>query len=77
MTTKDRLHRLIDALPEHELGQAERLLATLPGADPVLRAVLLAPEDDEGETDEERAAVREACEQVERGELVDDADFVL
>lgn len=77
MTTKNRLHQLVDALPESELSGAERLLAALTTDDQVLRAVLLAPEDKEAETDQEREAVEEARAQRDGGELVDDADFAL
>jgi hypothetical protein len=74
MTTKYRLHELVDALPEHEWSEAERLLAALVTDDPVLRAVRLAPLDDEEETEDERAAVQEARAERDRGELIDDAD---
>lgn len=76
-TSKERLHRLVDELPDNELAEAERILEALTIDDPVLRAVEMAPLDDEPETDEERAAVAEAREEAARGELVDDADFVL
>jgi hypothetical protein len=69
MVSKEGLHQLIDALPESELDKAARLLAALETTDPVLRALLLAPEDDEPETDEERAAVDEAREAARRGEV--------
>jgi predicted transcriptional regulator len=74
MTTKYRLHQMVDALPDNELDEAERLLAALMTDDPVLRAVRLAPLDDEAETDDERAAVQEGLAERDRGELVDDAD---
>jgi hypothetical protein len=77
MTTKEALHRLIDELPEAEVAKAERLLKGLRIPDPVLRAIELAPLDDEPETDEERAAVQEAREEAARGDLIDDAEFVL
>jgi len=38
------------------------------GGDPVLRAFLSAPEDDEPLTAEEEAAIREAEEEIARGE---------
>ena len=38
--------------------------------DPVLRAFLNAPEDDEPESEEERAAVEEAYEDIARGEVL-------
>jgi hypothetical protein len=48
MTVKERLHHLVDALPESEAPTATRILEALVAtADPVLRAHLLAPADDE------------------------------
>lgn len=70
MSTRDRLHRLIDELPESELTAAGRFLHYLRAtADPVMRALLEAPPDDEPETDEERQAVQEAREELARGEV--------
>ena len=60
MTTKDRLHQLVDDLPEGEIADAaEQLLQYLRtyGADPLARKLLSAPIDDEPETQEEHAAV--------------------
>ena len=65
MTTKETLHRLIDELAEDE---AERLLRWI--EDPFLRALALAPEDDEPETAEERILVEEARQELARGEYV-------
>ena len=70
MPTRDMLHRLIDELPESELAAAERFLYYLRATtDPVLRALLEAPPDDEPETEEERRAVQEAREELARGEV--------
>ena len=67
---RDTLHRLIDELPESELPAAERFLNYLRAtADPVLKALLEAPIDDEPETEEERRAVQEAREELARGEV--------
>ncbi len=56
MTTKASLHQLIDTLPDTELEAAERYLLFLREmADPVRRALLTAPWDDEPETEEERS----------------------
>jgi hypothetical protein len=67
-TSRDSLHRLVDALPDAALDAAARYLEALGRPDPVLRALLLAPTDDEPETDEERAAVAEARADYGRGE---------
>jgi hypothetical protein len=76
MLSKDALHQPVDRLPDAALGEAERYLRALQTEDPVLRAALLAPYDDEPEIEEERAGVREARAEIARGELVDDADLV-
>lgn len=72
MSTKNRLHQLVDELPESEVPAAERFLEYLRdrGLEPLVRALLSAPEDDEPETPEEAAAVQIAREQVDRGETV-------
>jgi hypothetical protein len=70
MSARNGLHRLIDELPESELAAAERFLHYLRAtADPVLRALLEAPLDDEPETDEERRLVYEGREELARGEV--------
>lgn len=43
--------------------------------DPVLRAFLNAPEDDEPETEEERAVVEEAYEELKSGRVVSDEEL--
>ena len=77
MTTKERLHRLIDQLPEPELADAERVLEALRvhGADRLARRLLTAPLDDEPETEDERRAVAEARDALARGEVVRDEDL--
>ena len=70
MSARDSLHRLVDELLESDLTAAERFLHCLCAtADPVLRALLEAPLDDEPETEEERRAVQEAREELARGEV--------
>jgi len=72
MTTRDRLHRWADVLPEAELDTAERVLAALAGAlDPAAPAARLAPDDDEPETAAERAGVAEALAAYAAGDVVD------
>jgi hypothetical protein len=61
MGSRDSLHRLVDDLPETEIGRAERLLLVLKEtAEQPLSTLENAPEDDEPETHEEAAAVAEA-----------------
>ena len=70
MPMRNTLHRLVDELPESELAAAECFLNYLRvTADPVLRALLEAPLDDEPETEEERRAVHAAREDLARGEV--------
>jgi len=65
MTTKDLLRRLVDALPAEELPAARRFLEYLRDrGDPVLRAFLDAPEDDEPLSPEDDAAVATADEEL-------------
>ncbi|HLH22574.1 MAG TPA: hypothetical protein VK066_08630 [Chloroflexota bacterium] len=69
MGSKDTLHRLVDALPETAVDEAERRLQALSTEDPVWRAALLAPLDDEAETPEESAALAEGREAIARGDV--------
>ena len=70
-TKREALHRLADELPEDELHAAERYLQFLrEKGDPLLRALMNAPYDDEPETKEERQAVAEARAEADRGELI-------
>jgi hypothetical protein len=70
VTVKEELHCLIEELPECELHAAKRFLEYLRAVplDPVLRAFLEAPEDDEPVTEEEEAAIAEAKAEIDRGE---------
>ena len=70
MTSKRILHQLVDSLPEGALAEAERHLRALQTDDPVARAHLLAPDDDEAETEDERRAVAEARADFEAGHVV-------
>ena len=77
MVTREELHQIVDWLPDAMLaagGQA--VLDFLKQTDPVLYALVTAPEDDEPETEEERAAVAEAYESIARGErMIPDAEL--
>lgn len=86
MQTRDRLHRLIDELPEAELPAVERLpaergddrleraLGKAPD-DPFLRALADAPEDDEPLTPEDEAAIDEAYRDVAAGRVMSDDEL--
>ncbi len=73
MTARQRLHQIVDELPEPEAEQVLRAVELWRG-DPVARALAAAPFDDEPETPEERAAVEEAREAVRRGDVVSAAE---
>lgn len=68
--SRDRIHELVDQLPESELPTARRVLEGLSSlSDPVLRALLEASEEDRPLTDEERDALREGEEDVRHDRL--------
>ena len=68
MIARDDLHTILDSIPEDRLDAAREALAAL--ADPVLLALLSAPEDDEPFTEEDLQAIAEGRAEMERGELV-------
>lgn len=69
MSQRAALHRLVDSLSEEDLTTAGRLLAGLAmTANPVERALLLAPIDDEPDTDDEDGGLTESRESMARGE---------
>lgn len=74
MIARDDLHTMLDAIPEDRLPVIKESLERL--ADPVLLAMLMAPEDDEPVTDEDLAALAEARVERERGELVPLDEYV-
>ena len=69
MTIKDELHRLVDELPQKELHGAKRFLEYLRNmGDPLLQALMEAPEDEEPTTPEEDEGAKEAWREYLRGE---------
>ena len=63
MPTKETLHQLVDAMPEEARQAIESL------AHPFVLALATAPIDDEPETEEARAAVVEAYEDLAHGRV--------
>ena len=55
---RQELHALLDHVPPSDVAKARNFLRSL--VDPVSLSLLSAPEDDEPETDAERAAVESA-----------------
>ncbi len=75
MRTRDRIHQLVDELPEDVLPSVEQFLAERRGeADPFLRALANAPNEGERLTPEEEAAVREGLDAIEQGDVVSHAE---
>lgn len=78
MTVKERLHELVDELPEGApTAAAERALTRLAQLrdDPVLRALMEAPVDDEPESDEEKLAAAEGTAALARGDVLSDEEM--
>jgi predicted transcriptional regulator len=68
---KERLYRLVDRIPEDEVHTAERFLEYLANSDdPLVRALMNAPEDDEPLSDADREALEEGRRALEAGEVV-------
>lgn len=68
MGGRKALHRLIDDLPEQDLPVAVRVLEGLRAtSDPVLRALLTAPLDDEPDEDDADGGLSEARREAHEG----------
>jgi hypothetical protein len=72
MTARERLHALVNDLPEEEVDATLRFVEHLhgPESDPVLVALREAPLDDEPLTDEDLMALEEARKDVAQGRLI-------
>jgi len=66
-TTRERLHALLDELPDERLDEAEAAIAELAAP---FRPLAEAPEDDEPLTDEDLAAIERGREAYRRGETI-------
>lgn len=69
MTTKERLHRAVDALSEEAAADALDYIVSR-GRDPLARRLDAAPIDDEPLTDEEPESLREGRADVAAGRVV-------
>jgi hypothetical protein len=69
---KNELHRLVEALPDSDTLAAKRLLEYVLSktGDPVLKAFLSAPEDDESLDEEDLAHLEEAERDLTEGRVV-------
>jgi len=70
MTPREELHKLVDHIPETDVAAARKILRSL--VDPVALSLLLAPPDDEPETEEERQAVEQALNDPRRDVPLED-----
>ena len=73
MTAKEALHDTVEALSERD---ASLLLRAIERHDPVLFALVTAPEDDEPLTDDERAALAEADLETARQGTISHEDVI-
>jgi hypothetical protein len=69
MTTKERLHKLVDELSDKE-AEAALVIVERRRDDPMLHALATAPVDDEPSDSEEDASASEALDSYRRGEAV-------
>jgi hypothetical protein len=69
MTTKERLHKLVEELSEQE-AEAALVIVERRRDDPMLHALASAPIDDEPSSAEEDASAAEALASYRRGEAV-------
>jgi hypothetical protein len=67
VTTKERLHKLVDELTDSEASRALELVKH-EHEDPLLRAIANAPEDDEPWTEADEAAMAESRTELAAGE---------
>ncbi len=75
-SAKDRLHRLVDALPVGEHLAAERYLQFLSGhGHPFVRTLSNAPETDEPLSKQERTALEEGRKALDEGDTVSDREL--
>lgn len=73
---KERLHRLIELIPEPEIHAAQRYLEYLAEhGDPFMRALKNAPETDEPLSDEDREALEEGRRALDEGDVVSDEEL--
>jgi hypothetical protein len=72
MSTRDRLHQLVDALPDRQLPVVQEFIESLHGerSRRLPRALQNAIEDDEPDTEVERAAADQAWQEYRRGERI-------
>lgn len=75
MTTKERLHKLVDELSEREADEALRLIASRREGD-FASWLDSVPEEDEEISEDEDSAVQEACDEIAAGAPLISADEI-
>lgn len=70
MSPRERLHVLVDELPESDVSTAERVLEALRAAPAPSYSLADAPLDDEPDDDDRDGGLTEARGQADRGELI-------
>ena len=68
VTTRERLHELLDEIPDDQLDEAEAALTAI--SEPPYRPLDQVPDDDEPYTEEDIAAIAETKAAHARGELI-------
>jgi hypothetical protein len=74
VTTKERLHKLVDGLSEQE-AEAALVIVERRRDDPMLQALAAAPLDDEPSNADEDASAADALDAYRRGEGVSSHDL--
>ena len=74
MIAREELHTILDSIPEDRLEAAREALAAL--ADPVLLALLNAPENDEPLTEEDLQAIAEGDEDQRLGRTITLEEYI-
>lgn len=73
---RDTLHDLVNRIPEHDLGAAQRYLEYL-ATSPAYRAALSAPPDDEPVTAADSEAIEKSDGEIRAGKVVSHAAILL
>jgi len=69
MSAREKLHHLVDDLPEESLSSTLRLLESLNPEEASLRRLLGSPEDDEPLTRDEEARLERSAEKSRQGKV--------
>ena len=76
METRERIHQLVDELPETDLDEVASLLESRRPLDPLSRALAAALADDEAEAMDAAEMIEQAYADVRQGRLVSHEDLL-